>query len=706
MKSVLTQSALDVLCEKYYIPDVVHPQLPGPNDRIHNSPTSQIGISRYYTLEEGCYPNYWDDEDEDMDLFAFIQHADPTKVRIGEREVREGEVPLLELTRGRIIPLAGGNDDGAAADHAKQSGLVVHIGRIDIEVDAETQDLVADKPKKVRKRKTADGTSGSGLPPKRLREDHGTFGDADASTAGKSLVALQDLLDKSTLAAEIGVTAAATLPFVTSSVTPTPEHEGGEYTDSVSATNLRTKRPVEKFVISLDTPHDSNANAVDDEVSSVVRSTISDPAVLTTAIVTTVVAGTSVLQPKEVNEPTRASIFADSTSACNIGPDVAGLSQPAGNDISSESFYVSLEMDSETLHQTYVLKWDVMNDSVLDDSNACCSAEVRMRLECVLRGKKRLKGKCGMQANLLKEKDTQIAGLKAHLSLKEAKAVEVIRLRSRIADIEAANANRTDSTLESEKDKLVDQVEAMQDEQVKALSDRVAGIDADLINLALHMDEEFYPRAFGCAIDKGMQDSLKADIDHGRAGRGLDVIAAYDPSTKANFVSTVDALRAVNFPLLAQLESRRDASMADILLRLEGLAAEILEASQLQPSFEQLIVPIHRLEDQMVIGETSLSFALNVAHYRVQRLKRDAASCRLSLTDAMVPLLKPLSVRSLTGEASTSMVPSAAVNTALSITFIQASTIPPLPSTEVPSSPKIVFEEEELNTTLKHTLAP
>ncbi|GKG54557.1 hypothetical protein Tco_0560212, partial [Tanacetum coccineum] len=36
--------------------------------------------------------------------------ADPTKARIGEREVAEGEVPLLQLTRGRVVPLAGVND--------------------------------------------------------------------------------------------------------------------------------------------------------------------------------------------------------------------------------------------------------------------------------------------------------------------------------------------------------------------------------------------------------------------------------------------------------------------------------------------------------------------------------------------------------------------------------------------------------------------
>ncbi|GKD20367.1 hypothetical protein Tco_1222070, partial [Tanacetum coccineum] len=84
----------------------------------------------------------------------------------------------------------------------------------------------------------------------------------------------------------------------------------------------------------------------------------------------------------------------------------------------------------------------------------------------------------------------------------------------------------------------------------------------------------------------------------------------------------------------------------------------------------------------------------------------DDAACRLSLTVSMVPLLEPLSVKSLTGEASTSMVPSATVTTTLSTTFVQANTIPLFPSVEVHPSLKIMFEEEELNTTSEHTSAP
>ncbi|GJS76919.1 hypothetical protein Tco_0873855 [Tanacetum coccineum] len=244
------------------------------------------------------------------------------------------------------------------------------------------------------------------------------------------------------------------------------------------------------------------------------------------------------------------------------------------------------------------------------------------------------------------------------------------------------------------------------------------------MDMALHMDEEFYPRylttiagqrwilgrglklivikclqspeylsalggALVRAIDKGMQDRLAAGIDHRRATRGLDDIASY----------------AVNSPLLVQLESQKDASMAEImdLLRLEGHAVETPEASQLQPSPEQLMVPIHRLEDQVIIGETSLSFSLDVAHVRAQRIRGDTAARRLSLTDAMVPLLEPLSAKSLTGEASTSGFP--VMTTSLSTMFVQANTIPLAPSAEVPSSLKIVFEQDRLDTTMEHASA-
>ncbi|GKA37171.1 hypothetical protein Tco_0723736 [Tanacetum coccineum] len=223
----------------------------------------------------------------------------------------------------------------------------------------------------------------------------------------------------------------------------------------------------------------------------------------------------------------------------------------------------------------------------------CHSYEVRLRLEHELRGRKKFKGKCAMQANWLKERDAEIASLKAQLSLKEAKATKAIRLHGQVTTVEAVKATRVnelnglkertmalkgqvaalefmalscdelsvkDASLESEKDKLAVQVSTLE-AICSGVRDEVSGLESELMEMALHMDEEFYPRYLTTiagrrsCIDKGMQDGLTADIDHGKVGRGLVDVAAYNPSSKANYVSTINALRAVDFSLLAKLES-------------------------------------------------------------------------------------------------------------------------------------------------------
>ncbi|GJT45484.1 hypothetical protein Tco_0954199 [Tanacetum coccineum] len=44
-----------------------------------------VRISCNYTLDEDTYPQFLRENGEEMDLLSFIQTADPTKVRFGER---------------------------------------------------------------------------------------------------------------------------------------------------------------------------------------------------------------------------------------------------------------------------------------------------------------------------------------------------------------------------------------------------------------------------------------------------------------------------------------------------------------------------------------------------------------------------------------------------------------------------------------------
>nr|GEW86642.1 hypothetical protein [Tanacetum cinerariifolium] len=130
---------------------------------------------------------------------------------------------------------------------------------------------------------------------------------------------------------------------------------------------------------------------------------------------------------------------------------------------------------------------------------------------------------------------------------------------------------------------------------------------------------------------------------------------AYDPSAKAEYVDAVNAFGTVNFSLLFELRSKKDASVVDLMdsLRLEGTLAEIPGAKDLQPSSEQLMLPLHRPKDNVVLGEISISFSLYVVHSRVQR--------------------------SLIGKASTSATPiTTEPITTLSTTFTSSDVVPPL----------------------------
>nr|GEW84263.1 hypothetical protein [Tanacetum cinerariifolium] len=221
-----------------------------------------------------------------------------------------------------------------------------------------------------------------------------------------------------------------------------------------------------------------------------------------------------------------------------------------------------------------------------------------------------------------------------------------------------------------------------------------------------------------------MQDRLSARIDPEKAGRNLADVVAYNPAVEADHNSALQRLRKVDFPLLSELKIHKDASTADVidLLRLEDPLANAPVMSDLQPNFEQLTLPIYRLQDQVVLGETSLSFALSVTHSRVKRIRQNVTAQRSALIDVWAPLVDPLSAKSLIGKASTSSsVPVAVMTTTdLSTTFASASSIPPITIEDyeivgtdgledaqgngqenVASFPTVEFEKEELDITLE-----
>nr|GEX25448.1 hypothetical protein [Tanacetum cinerariifolium] len=445
-----------------------------------------VGISRYYDLDENVYPTFLTTDGEGGGRVVSLA--------VGDDQV------------GPSVPVVHGDHDDDGHNHEG----------VNIVADDEIQAIVADKPKGTRrKRKASDGSSGSNLPPKKLRDDHGSFVDANASTARKSLVVFQGLLECSSLAVEM-VLWQRQLSFV-------PPHM-----------------------------------------------------VMTAVVATTAIAGTSsALVLGAGTGPAIQILFTDSASHSAGEPDTASPSNPRSAEISSDNFYVCRSMIGQLSPPGFFSQLRGMDyDQLFPEFNVgatrqtCLSSEVRLRSEHNYKERKKFERKCDRQADLLKEKDTEVASLKAQLSLKEAEAAEAICLRSQVFVIEVVEAARISElnslkewnlALEGDESTLEGQVTTLEsaaaskdtelasDEWVGILSDHVEELDSKLMGMAIHLDEEFYHRflttivgrrwilsrgirlavmkclqspeyvdalgeAIGRAIEKGMQTGLVAGL--------------------------------------------------------------------------------------------------------------------------------------------------------------------------------------------------
>nr|GFC87052.1 hypothetical protein [Tanacetum cinerariifolium] len=196
------------------------------------------------------------------------------------------EARLLDSTVGHVVPLL------PVASACVESELDASVERLFNEDGSADQgnsatggeNVAAENPKRLRKkRQAATDASGSSHPPKKLRSDHGTS--SGAVNAGKSPSALKELLASSILNVESGIEIVATLPFVTSSVSATPEHESGVLADFFIGPNLWTMSASERFVISSYSSHHSSTNASRAEGDSIIRSA-DVPPVMTDAVIT------------------------------------------------------------------------------------------------------------------------------------------------------------------------------------------------------------------------------------------------------------------------------------------------------------------------------------------------------------------------------------------------------------------------------------
>ncbi|GJU66867.1 hypothetical protein Tco_1253126 [Tanacetum coccineum] len=351
--------------------------------------------------------------------------------------------------------------------------------------------------------------------------------------------------------------------------------------------------------------------------------------------------------------------------AANVNPDLAGPSHLEESEGSDDSFYELATLDPSEVKRWYVPRWNITNDSLLDDGfscrtlvdrvapsaffsslrsmdcdqfytefnvgatrQICLGSEVRSRAEHELELKEKLNAKYDARGKLLEEKDSKIPRLKSQLTEKEAEAAEkdhgfslldsrATHLESALNDAQVAciEAGTKITSLASEHDRLVSEVSSLR-VGFKDFKEKMEGI---------------LGHALGRAVDFGMQEGLEAGHEHGVSRRSLSTVDAYNPeAARASYVDAVNALEDASFPLVNLLKSKKDAGM------------------------DELSIPIHHAGDKTAVGETSISFALMNVHARAEGAKKHAAALR-RLTMEIVSA--PLSSQTWVGEASSSMAP-------------------------------------------------
>ncbi|GJW64220.1 gypsy type transposase [Tanacetum coccineum] len=376
----------------------------------------------------------------EMGLFDFIKTADPRKVQAVEVQKGDDQVTLLESTRHcfmpLVIPAAGGDSSAAAAEVSAptkegQEGVALEEAYLELADPDEGTTAVRQSEEEVVTEQPKK------VKKKRLLKQSDVLPAKKLRVDHPTLVSGTD--DKTLAGLEQIRLADSRLPdqeqLVFHSVAPSSK-EREDFLDSSAQTNLRIHTTVE-----------STLGILVDTIAAAITST--------RAVVT--------------------------NFATDVNPDLAGPSQPEGSEGSDDSFY-----EPPTLDPSEAKRW------------------------------------------LLEEKDLEILRLKFQLAEKEAEAAKVIRLRDQVSSLSGEKSALTAevsvlkmtvtqkdhdislldsraaclvSTLDDAKvsslhagfQDFKEKMEIQQKEQAQELFNRVAELEAHVMDVSGRLEGEFYP---------------------------------------------------------------------------------------------------------------------------------------------------------------------------------------------------------------------
>ncbi|GKA01378.1 hypothetical protein Tco_0674043 [Tanacetum coccineum] len=325
---------------------------------------------------------------------------------------------------------------------------------------------------------------------------------------------------------------------------------------------------------------------------------------------------------------------------------------------------------AEAIHlRTEVSKFEVFEKYLRDEVDVLKEQNVALEQESTDLGVK-----VADLAASVKVREQEVADLDAQVAFAKSQSDN---LADRVHELETSSAGLQKKVTAYKN--CMGKLEEFQDKQIRVMNNKFEKLYVDFVEMALHLEEKFYPHLLTTIAGRRWLLTYGVKLAIVKCLHSLEYIAAFNPSAESDYISALQELQDVNFSLLAELKSNKDASTETLMniLRLDEPLAERLGLDESQPHVDQLLVPIHHSPDRTVIGATSLLFSLDVSRNRVQKIRDNIANHRSALRDVFVPLVEPLSSAALEGTEGTSGT-SPETTTALSVTFASTSSIPPI----------------------------
>ncbi|GJT67971.1 hypothetical protein Tco_1019451 [Tanacetum coccineum] len=190
------------------------------------------------------------------------------------------------------------------------------------------------------------------------------------------------------------------------------------------------------------------------------------------------------------------------------------------------------------------------------------------------------------EAKLLKKFVAQVARQNQRTQARENELKNLEALLEAEADmkkaVEAKNAEIAQVTGEERIKVAFEEFKKYEDDKVEQ---RCTEIDTRLDKLSVDFDEELYPhmlttiagrrwirRTFADVVSaglaKGMSERLRYGIEHGKAGRNLVDVEAYDPEANRKLVKALQDLKNLKYLMVDELERLKDAQVELIMASL------------------------------------------------------------------------------------------------------------------------------------------